>query len=68
VAYVLLGVLIGPIVLCVLAALLRGDGDCLDSPDGLHEDMIERTPDGVCLSCCWCGRMTNGIDAFHRKV
>ena len=65
--FVLFAVIIGPVLLCALAAHLRHD-DCRDSPDGHHEDMLKRTSDGVCLSCCWCGRMTNGIDAFHRKV
>jgi hypothetical protein len=61
----LLLVAFGAIALLLVIASVNG---CSDSPTGEHEEIMERTPTGVCLRCMFCGRMTAGIDAFHRKV
>ena len=52
----------------IAVVIARANDCCRDSPDGEHEYAHTRTPEGWCLTCAFCGRMTTGIDAFRREA
>jgi hypothetical protein len=59
-------VLAGVAAVSLVCIGLMSRDRCQESPDGVHEDITVRTPDGFCRQCIRCTRLTKGIAAFSR--